>query len=646
MKNFLLFFLLTCSIYGSAQDYSKISALKQQVVEHPKDTVLIKSFISLVIEQKNNNDSVNSYLDFIIDHTKKHNLQKLYVDAVSWLGSNCVDRGAYSKALYYLLPLEKILIKLKNYDKLASLYSLIGNTYLGLENSEEQKIYFQKCYEVSMEHDLTLRKAYGAGGLASYYENLKDFKSSIKWNEIAIKHFKEENFIMGYSILTCNLAANYRMLNQYSKAKATLESIEPDIKKLNHNYASHIFYQEKGNLEMATGKEDLAIKSYQASLELMLKDNAIHNISIAYENLSRAYEKAGFPAKALNYLKLHLNFKDSVFNEESNRQLVDIKEKYETEQKDVEIRLLNRENQLNKSEIIRKRTTIYAFIGGAILLAFMLLFFIKSNIRKNKTNQLLAQQKVIIEKKQKEIVDSINYAKRIQFTLLASDNLLNTQLEDHFVYFEPKDIVSGDFYWGITKGDKSYLAVCDCTGHGVPGAFMSLLNINFLNEAITEKNIEEPGDIFNFVRRRLVDNLSSDGAQDGMDGILICVNKSTNIITYAAANNSPLVIHQNKITSMPYDRMPVGKGIKQDDFKTYTVAAETGDFLYLYTDGFMDQFGGPKGKKYMHNQLKELLLTIHQQPLLEQRLILKDEMRNWKGDLEQVDDICMIGLRI
>jgi serine phosphatase RsbU (regulator of sigma subunit) len=269
----------------------------------------------------------------------------------------------------------------------------------------------------------------------------------------------------------------------------------------------------------------------------------------------------------------------------------------------------------------------------------------KQNIIISKQKEEVHLQKAIIEEHQKETIDSINYAKRIQYALLANNNLLKRNLNNHFVLFKPKDIVSGDFYWATEYNNKFYLAVCDCTGHGVPGAFMSLLNIGFLSEAIKEKNIEKPNEVFNYVRTRLIDSISNDGQQDGMDGILLCIDKTLNQISYTAANNEPVLLSENNLIELPKDKMPVGKGEKTESFTLYTVNANKGDTLYLYTDGYADQFGGPKGKKYKYKQLNEQLLSIHNKSMNQQKNELDSVIEQWKGNLEQVDDILVIGIK-
>jgi serine phosphatase RsbU (regulator of sigma subunit) len=264
---------------------------------------------------------------------------------------------------------------------------------------------------------------------------------------------------------------------------------------------------------------------------------------------------------------------------------------------------------------------------------------------KERTKEI-EHQKEIIEEKQKEIVDSINYAKRIQYSLLAHKDFLEEELHEHFVFFHPKDIVSGDFYWATKVGAKFYIAACDSTGHGVPGAFMSLLNIGYLTEAIKEKGIEKPNEVLNFVRQRLIDNISKEGQKDGFDGILLCIDQQTSKLSYAAANNAPVIISGGNYIELEADRMPVGMGERKEDFKLHEINYEKGDVLYLYTDGYADQFGGPKGKKYKYRPLNEMLQKISVDKMEVQRATLANEFENWRGELEQVDDVLIIGIRL
>lgn len=265
----------------------------------------------------------------------------------------------------------------------------------------------------------------------------------------------------------------------------------------------------------------------------------------------------------------------------------------------------------------------------------------------------LRESNTRLDDKQREIFESIRYASRIQENILASSEFLSERLPDHFVYFNPKEIVSGDFYWaceanekkGDTKVTYFYLAACDSTGHGIPGAFMSLLNVNYLNQAIIEMGKRHTGEIFDYVKKSLSEVFESHGNKDGMDGILIRIEKNNPVIQFSAANNKPVLIRNNTIQSLPYDKMGVGKGLKSEPFGSYTLEVQPNDVLYLISDGFPDQFGGEMNKKYKYNRFYEFLLSIHHlAPSLQQQQ-LKKEFESWSKGYEQTDDVLVIGIK-
>ena len=269
--------------------------------------------------------------------------------------------------------------------------------------------------------------------------------------------------------------------------------------------------------------------------------------------------------------------------------------------------------------------------------------------------EVVEVQKQLIEEKHKEITDSINYAERIQRSFLATKELLDENLQDYFVFFQPKGIVSGDFYWASKLNDGRFAYVCaDSTGHGVPGAIMSLLNITSIEKAI--ESLNEPSEILNVTRKIIIERLKKDGSKeggkDGMDASLVVFNKDKTKLTYAAANNPIWIIRKNEmgyseLLEAKPDKMPIGKHDKEGvPFNQYEIELQKDDLIYCLTDGMADQFGGPKGKKYKSTQLKEFLLSISKLSLPDQHLRLKSEFETWKGGFEQVDDLCVIGIRI
>jgi serine phosphatase RsbU (regulator of sigma subunit) len=242
--------------------------------------------------------------------------------------------------------------------------------------------------------------------------------------------------------------------------------------------------------------------------------------------------------------------------------------------------------------------------------------------------------------------------------MLASDELLLKHLPEFFVFFQPKDVVSGDFYWAAELNDGQFVLVtADSTGHGVPGAIMSMLNISCLTEAVEAKQLTEPKDILNATRSRVIKHLANDGSvsggKDGMDCSLVKFDFKNKVLSYSAANN-PVWIVRNPGTGAPSeliellsDKMPVGKHDKDHiSFSQHQVPLKSGDLVYTLTDGLPDQFGGPKGKKFMYKKLKEILISISNLPLTEQKKVVEKEFVDWQGDLEQVDDVALIGIRV
>jgi serine phosphatase RsbU (regulator of sigma subunit) len=294
----------------------------------------------------------------------------------------------------------------------------------------------------------------------------------------------------------------------------------------------------------------------------------------------------------------------------------------------------------------------YALYGG-LFIAICVGAFVYNRLRITKSqNAIIQAQKSEVEEKNKQIIDSINYAQRIQKSLLASNELLTKYMPQHFIFFAPKDIVSGDFYWAAVTEKHFYFAVCDSTGHGVPGAFMSLLNMSFLNEAVIEKKIYAPNEILDYVRKRLLESLPK--GQDGMDATLFQfpILKEKNRIDfsqkiyYSAANNEPVLVRQNMLEKLEKDSMAVGKSYSESSFTNFEIQLEKGDKLYLYTDGFADQFGGDRGKKYKSAHLNQLLETNSKEEISFQLSTLDNGFQNWKGLQDQVDDVCVFGMMI
>src|SRR3989339_743552 len=267
----------------------------------------------------------------------------------------------------------------------------------------------------------------------------------------------------------------------------------------------------------------------------------------------------------------------------------------------------------------------------------------------------IQEQKNLVDEKNKDITDSINYAKNIQNAILPDISIIQRNFPDTFVLFKPRDIVSGDFYWYNESEQYAYFAAIDCTGHGVPGAFMSMLGFAFLNEIVNKDSVFEPDDILNRLRGLIVKSLHQEGkttdSKDGMDVVLCVVDKQNNKLYFSGANNPLYLIRNNELNEYKGDKMPIAYHLRMDPFAKLEIEIQKGDTFYFFSDGFADQFGGPKGKKFMYKHLKTLLLEIQEKPMQEQNAFLVTTIEDWKAHIdpdtghyyEQVDDIVIIG---
>ena len=267
-------------------------------------------------------------------------------------------------------------------------------------------------------------------------------------------------------------------------------------------------------------------------------------------------------------------------------------------------------------------------------------------------NNFLVQQKEMIIHQSKEIRGSINYALRIQTAILPPDYHVIKCLPDSFIMYLAKDVVSGDFYFVDKVDDNIIFSAVDCTGHGVPGAMMSVIGYTLLDQAVKLKRMTKPSDILQFLDTGVTDILrqmtGESGVNDGMDLALCSLNIKTKEVQFAGAYNGMIYIHNGELKEIRADRFPIGSNFEgiADIYTNHTVQLESGDIIYLYSDGYADQFGGPKDKKFKYNQLDDLLFAIHKLPMDEQCEKLKSRYIEWKGDREQTDDVIVIGVKI
>ncbi|MBA2612522.1 MAG: tetratricopeptide repeat protein [Bacteroidetes bacterium] len=672
MKRFLFWLLFSLSaVFAISQEQKKISvqntkldSLYISLKSNNKETVKLELYNIIASIYYNNaryDSSIIYYNKCLLLSEKLNNKLKI-ANCILNIGLINYSRGDYPKALDYYTRALKIYEDIKEKAGIAKSYTNIGLIY-DFQGSYSQALeYYTKALKI--DEELKDKEGISADllNIGTMYQTQKEYYKALQCYKRALKLNEELNDKDGISSCITNIGLIYDDQKDYEKAlEYYYRSLKID-EELNNKEGIILSLVNISDLNITLKKYAIAKGYAQKVIALSKEINTLNNLRMGYEILANAEVGLG------NYKEAyanHVKFKqltDTIFNIENSSKLSNTKTNFEVEKKETELKAKAAvQKAISLEEKKRHQLIIYIIIGILlIIIIFTFALFKRFKLtnkqkdiielkEKQTQNQLVIidEQKRLVEAKHKEITDSIQYAERIQRSFLASNELLQKNLKEHFIFFQPKDVVSGDFYWSTEHNGNFYLAVSDSTGHGVPGAFMSLLNMFFLSEAIKEKGILVPNEILNHVRKRLIEHISQDGAQDGMDCILLCINTVDKKLTYSAANNAPILISNNKMIELPKDKMPVGKGERDTSFTLYEIKdIKREDTLYLYTDGYGDQFGGAEIKKFKSRQLNEFLLSVSQNPINKQRSILEDRFIEWKGVLDQIDDICIIGIKI
>lgn len=577
----------------------------------------------------------------------------------SLIGRCYYDEAQYDSAMIYYLKAEETYEKNGVYNReYGILYHFIGSVFKRQGDYDRACEYYQKEIDYGIDHnykDVEVEGRYLSGicieGDSAQLANTLQC--------MTIYEELENERLVG---LMCQLAAsNYLALGQGDSAlyyQNKCLDIRRKYKEVSHLAAilSDLAktHYSLGNFKQA---EDHLIEAEQVALETGIKK---------YIRLAEIYEiryhisvdKKDFQS-ANEFLILHYAYQDSAMDSDHKNAIAEMEVKYDSEKKNAQLALLSKDKELAEKEqklsleSEEKQKLISMIIAVACLLLLIGGVYTYFKYKQSKKQaQIISEQKFElmlqkeqVEAKNKDITDSMIYASKIQKAIITSEQYIQRLFNDYFIFYQPRDIVSGDFYWAYetTNGSK-LMIVADCTGHGVPGAMMSMLGNSFLNEIVVEGGEQEPSAILEKMRVRVKNALPASESKDGMD-MAICKIKG-NTLTFAGANLPIYLIKNNQLVEIKGQKQPVGYTPAEEiQFTQSEHEINAGDVVYLFSDGYADQFGGSKGKKYKYKTLREKLLSIYVSPLNEQKQIIEREFKVWKGDLEQLDDICLIGIK-
>jgi len=636
-------------------------------------------------------DSAAYFAQLQYDFAKSKGLKKHMAGALNTQGASYYLQGKYEQALAYYGKCLKLYEELGDKKRIASSYNNIGIIYDRQGNYGQTLEYFRKSLKTYGEAGDKKGMATSYNNIGNIYKQQDKYKQALEYYNKALLVYEERgNKEVGMADLCNNIGVIYgdqgnydQALSYYGKSLKIKEEMGNKQGMASSYLNMGVLYYYQGNYQEALAHYTKGLKIHtemgnkvgianscinlgslslnqenypeaitlgKKALALAQKTGAVVETREASDLLFKLYKKIGQPAKALEMHELYITMRDSINSIENKEATIKLEyqHKYEKEQALAEAK--HQEQMILSAERAKRHQFINYSAGGGLVMVLLFAIFIFNRLQvTRRQKKVIQEQKEMVEEQKKDITDSIRYAENIQRALLPTIESINTVLPDSFVLFKPKDIVSGDFYWMQHHKDKVYFAACDCTGHGVPGAFMSMIGSSLLDEAVIEKGITKPNEIFFEVRKGFINALKQSGAsgqqKDGMDAVLCSWDQHGNL-EYALAYNPLLLFRNGELIETKPDKQPVGfHTMEQKPFTDHTLKLDKGDTVYIFSDGYPDQFGGPKNKKFMMKNFKKLLLSIQDKTMNEQKTILEDTMKEWKGDTEQIDDILVMGVR-
>ncbi len=683
---YTLFIVFSLSLSARSQ---YLDSLQKVIDNTSDDSVKISLIIHEIfnhLENEGDFEKAETYYKKGLEIAKKNN--KLYFALNISYSYLLINQEKFTEANTLINKLMVTSIEEKNSLAQAQCLRAKGVAQLKMGNYEKTaELYYDALKKWQETGDL-LKIAVGYGDLATINYYMDNYKTAAEYWEKSTDIYMVKDKKEKLSTDLGNLGLAYILLKDYYKAEQTirkaiticielnqkreLASCYTNYAKLEHlrgNFNKAIEYNNKG-IEFYQQINDLgqlsrtcsngaelcrSVKKYNEALNYINKAFEYENqrdqktnIMDLYFNRAALLFDVGKTKEAYMDLLTYLTIADSVKNTDSQKMVAELEKKYELGKKEKENQLLSQQIELKNVESSRQQLAI-ALIGLILVVVGVVVFIlIKQNRTKQRINSQLEEKNHIIEEQHKDITDSIQYSKRIQEAIMPTMHLWEETLPNSFVLYKPKDVLSGDFYWMEKTKDTIYFAACDCTGHGVPGAMVSVICSTALNRAVKEFGIKETGPILDKVRELVLETFekSEGSVQDGMDISLCGINTKTLELKWSGANNPLWYLQKGEAKEITATKQPIGQVDNPVPFTTHSLQLNKNDIIYLFTDGYADQFGGPKGKKFKYKQLKELILNNADKTMSVQHDILVNAFTTWKGNLEQVDDVCIIGVRV
>ena len=689
MQSTRFYILLLLSFYTlliKAQDSERLDSLLNEIKQPHEDSVKVDILNSIAWEYRNSEmEKVQVFSDSALNLAKKINYYKGQVKSHFNIGNMYYIKGDFSKTLESYLKALSILEKLKDQEGIASALMGIGNIHAIQKDLNKAIEYQEKSLEIRLKIKDSLGIAGSYNNLGSIYMDMKDYEKALEYHFKSLEIKEKLHYWKGMSSSYGNIGVAYKEMGKLEKAIEYQQKALEIRKKLNNMKGMVMSYTDIGNIYYELKQYNKGLEYQKKGLEIAKKCLYKEGEVMALLSLSATSEKLKNYNEALNYYKEYAIQKDSLFSVQKSKEIADLESVHTAEKQKQQIKILEKDNTIQElkikaqeEQISVERSKQVAIISVLVLVICLVFFLIYTAIKRKKANRLIAEQKELVEEKNKEITDSITYAKRIQDAILPPSKKIKELLPDSFIFYQPKDIVAGDFYWletisslevGLKVDDYHssnspqrknivLFAAADCTGHGVPGAMVSVVCHNALNRAVKEFKMTDPGKILDVTRNIIIDQLNASDQQttvmknirDGMDIALCSLEQEDEYwkLKYAGANNPLWLLRKGgeEIEEVKATKQAIGRIENPEPYTTHSINLQKGDTIYIFSDGFADQFGGDQGKKFMYKSLKKLLISVKDETMEMQKETIRSTYNNWKGNFDQVDDVCVIGVKI
>jgi serine phosphatase RsbU (regulator of sigma subunit) len=658
------------AVHGQSTD-SLLYLLNNDIFKNDADKY---DLLCMIASNSTDADSQIKYSEQAIKLAEKLNLvpaRPIVLKGIGYLNS-----GKLASALECFMKAANFYKSANSNTGLANTYLYIAETYLQQENPSNEKYYLKNAIEIFREEKDSINLALALHNLGYANYRIGQYDTALILFSTTSKIFQKLGSLTQYAYCLGNSGLAYSRLSDFDNAEDyLLQAIEILTKEGDERAVTEYMIEYAGILQH---KEEFK-KAIACATQGF--DNAVKNGIKEYERdaayrLANLYQASRRYDSAYHYLSLYVNANDSIKSYKNIQKMADLRTEYEVAKKQAEV------NVLEKNKVIQ--LIVIISLGLILLLAMGLIMLYYSSLKRSRkftsalderrilleqqgaelkeqnnkiirANEELKQLYEITNSQKDEIISSILYAKSIQSALMPQEAYVTELLNENFIFHKPKEIVSGDFYWIKQVNNFIILAAADCTGHGVPAAFMSMLGISFLNEIVQRREITQANQVLNELRIQIKHSLRQTGkkeeSRDGIDIAICVIDSKKNIMQYSGAHNPLLFISNNngapELKEIKADPMPVGVNFSSDkSFSNHEIQLKTGDIFYIFSDGFTDQNGGIHNHKFTSEKFKELLFGIHDQPMYEQKEILEQTLKDWMGEQPQRDDILIIGVRM